>query len=51
MKINLLELTVPVNAKNPDLAADFVRYMLGERGRSIFEKHYQPLIYPQDLID
>jgi len=38
--------TVPKNAPERELALEFLRFMLGERGREIFEANYQDFIWP-----
>jgi len=39
-------LTIPNNAVQKDLAVEFVEFLLGEEGRSIFESAWQPVFFP-----
>jgi molybdate/tungstate transport system substrate-binding protein len=49
----LYGVTIPASAPNPELAEEFIRYLLGEEGRRILSENYQPLIIPPttDNID
>ncbi|ASI99684.1 tungstate ABC transporter substrate-binding protein WtpA [Thermococcus celer] len=38
--------TVPKNAPNRELAMEFLRYLLSERGREIFERNHQDFVWP-----
>jgi len=38
--------TVPKNAPNRELAIEFLRYLLGENGRRVFQENYQDFIWP-----
>lgn len=42
----LYGITIPKNAKNRDLALEFVKFLLGDKGRSIVESYGQNIIYP-----
>lgn len=39
-------ITVPKNARNPELAEAFVRFVVDEEGRKIMERNGQPVIVP-----
>jgi len=39
-------ITIPKNAPHPDLAADFIKFILSDTGQKIFEDCRQPLIVP-----
>ena len=39
-------LTIPANAPNPDVAREFVQFVLSQSGRSIFESCWQPVFEP-----
>ena len=41
-------ITIPSNAPHPELAAQFLAFLLGEQGRQIMADHYQPLLDPLD---
>lgn len=38
--------TIPENAPNPELAAEFINLLLSEKGREIMTENWQPPIYP-----
>jgi len=39
-------ITIPGNAPHPDLAAQFIAFLLGPEGRAIMQKDYHPLFDP-----
>jgi molybdate/tungstate transport system substrate-binding protein len=39
-------LTIPKNAPNPDLAEEFVKFLLNEQGKDDFESAYHPVFAP-----
>ena len=39
-------ITVPSNAPNRKLAIEFLRFLLGEKGREVFEKNHQDFLNP-----
>ena len=39
-------ITIPSNAPHPDLAADFVAFLLGPQGQAIMQQDHQPLFVP-----
>jgi molybdate/tungstate transport system substrate-binding protein len=39
-------LTIPANAPNPALAAEFVKFILGQDGEKVFQSSYQPVFEP-----
>jgi len=39
-------LTIPANATHPDLAVEYIQFLLGEEGRAIMEAQHHPLLYP-----
>ncbi len=39
-------LTIPANAKNPDLAAEFVKFIIYGEGKNIFNEAHQSIIFP-----
>jgi molybdate/tungstate transport system substrate-binding protein len=39
-------ITIPKNAPHPDLAVDFIKFILSDAGQKIFEDCRQPLIVP-----
>jgi len=39
-------LTIPANAPNPALAAEFVKFILGRDGEKVFQSSYQPVFEP-----
>jgi len=39
-------LTIPANAPHPDLAAEFVAFLVGPEGQAIMERNYHPTIAP-----
>ena len=39
-------LTIPSNAPNPQLAEEFIQFMLNGQGKTDFAQSYQPLFYP-----
>jgi molybdate/tungstate transport system substrate-binding protein len=41
--------TIPANAPDPGLAADFAAFLLGPEGRRILTEDYQPLLTPPTL--
>jgi molybdate/tungstate transport system substrate-binding protein len=43
--------TIPANAPDPGLAAEFVTFLLGEDGRRILEEDWQPVLTPATLDD
>ncbi len=43
--------TIPANAPEPDLARQFVAFLLGPDGRRILEADHQPLLSPPELDD
>ncbi len=43
-------ITIPSNAPQPELAAEFIAFMLGPEGRQIMEANYHPLL-PQPVCD
>jgi molybdate/tungstate transport system substrate-binding protein len=44
-------LTIPANAPEPELAREFVAFLLGPEGRRILEADRQPLLTPPELDD
>jgi molybdate/tungstate transport system substrate-binding protein len=44
-------LTIPANAPDPELARQFVAFLLGPDGRRILEADHQPLLAPPELDD
>nr|HID13915.1 extracellular solute-binding protein [Anaerolineae bacterium] len=38
--------TIPKNAPNPELAIEFVRFLIGPEGQAIMEQQGQPPIVP-----
>ena len=44
-------LTIPANAPEPELAREFVAFLLGPEGRRILEADHQPLLTPPELDD
>lgn len=42
-------ITIPNNAPNPELALDFLKFILGQQGRETFDKLGQPPIVPAKL--
>ena len=42
-------LTIPANAPDPELANDFVAFLLSDEGRRILEADYQPMLTPPTL--
>jgi molybdate/tungstate transport system substrate-binding protein len=38
--------TIPANAPHPDLAAEFVAFLLGPEGERILKEHHHPLLQP-----
>jgi molybdate/tungstate transport system substrate-binding protein len=38
--------TIPLNAPNPERAAEFINLLLSEKGREILTENFQPPIYP-----
>ena len=43
--------TIPANAPDPELARQFVAFLLGPDGRRILEADHQPLLTPPELDD
>ena len=43
--------TIPANAPDPELAAEFAAFLLGEQGRRIMLADHQPLLTPPRLDD
>ncbi len=43
--------TIPANAPDPELAAEFAAFLLGEQGRRIMLADHQPLLTPPELDD
>ncbi len=41
-------LTIPGNAPHPDAAVDFVQFLLGSEGQSVFAEAYQPTLLPPE---
>jgi molybdate/tungstate transport system substrate-binding protein len=39
-------ITIPINAPQPDLAAEFIRFLLGPEGQAIMARNQQPMIVP-----
>ena len=39
-------ITIPGNAPHPEKAAEFIEFLLGEQGKVILEKNYQPALVP-----
>jgi molybdate/tungstate transport system substrate-binding protein len=39
-------LTIPANAPHPELAADFVKFILGQQGKNVFQSCFQPVFEP-----
>jgi len=39
-------LTIPNNAPNPTLAAEFVKYIINESGQTVFNNNGQPPVVP-----
>ena len=44
-------LTIPADAPDPELAREFVAFLLGPEGRRILEEDRQPLLTPPELDD
>jgi molybdate/tungstate transport system substrate-binding protein len=44
-------LTIPANAPDPELARQFVAFLLGPEGRRILQADHQPLLTPPELDD
>lgn len=42
--------TIPTGATNPELAGEFLWFMLSGRGRAIMEKEYQPTLSPPQPV-
>ena len=41
--------TIPANAPDPALAAEFAAFLLGTKGRRILQEQYQPVLTPPTL--
>lgn len=39
-------ITIPSNAPHPDLAAEFIAFLLGPEGRAVLQADHQPLLVP-----
>lgn len=39
-------LTIPANAPHPELAAEFVKFILGQQGNKVFQSCWQPVFEP-----
>jgi len=39
-------LTIPANAPHPELAAEFVQFILGQEGNKVFQSCWQPVFEP-----
>jgi molybdate/tungstate transport system substrate-binding protein len=44
-------ITIPTNAPHPDVAAEFLTYLLGELGQQTFDDLGQPPIVPAEVND
>jgi len=44
-------LTIPNNAPNPTLAAEFVKYIINESGQTVFNNNGQPPVLPAETND
>jgi molybdate/tungstate transport system substrate-binding protein len=39
-------ITIPKNAPHPDLAAEFIRFLIGPEGQAVMERNQHPMILP-----
>lgn len=39
-------LTIPLNAPHPDVAAEFVKFVLSQEGKNVFQSCWQPVLQP-----
>lgn len=39
-------ITIPTNAPHPDLAAEFIRFLVGPEGQAVMERNQHPMILP-----